>query len=72
MRAMPQSLRAVAFLAGVCVLYVLGYVAMTVTPPPWGLLWLPPMAVVAGVAWHLIERLDARLNRQTRERERRG
>ena len=69
---MPQSLRAVAFLAGVCVLYVLGYVAMSVTPSPWGLLWLPPMAVVAGAAWHLLERLDARLNRQTRERERRG
>ena len=70
---MPQSLRVVAFLAGVCVLYVLGYVAMTVTPPPWGLVWLPPMAVVAGAAWHLLERLDARLNRQPRDRgERRG
>ena len=65
---MPQSLRVVAFLAGVCVLYVLGYVAMTVTPPPWGLVWLPTMAVVAGAAWHLLERLDARLNRHTRER----
>jgi hypothetical protein len=68
---MPRSLRAVAFLAGVCVLYVLGYVAMTVTEPPWGLVWLPPLAVVGGAAWHLLERLDARVHRRVRDREER-
>jgi peptidoglycan/LPS O-acetylase OafA/YrhL len=65
---MPRLLRAAAFLAGVSVLYVAGYVAMTSTPPPWGLLWLPPLAVVAGVAWYLLERLDARLLRRARDR----
>jgi hypothetical protein len=69
---MPQSLRAVAFLAGVCVLYVLGYVALSAVPPPWGLLWLPPMAVAAGAGWHLLERLDARVRRRVRDRERPG
>jgi hypothetical protein len=65
--AMPRSLRAVAFLAGVCVLYVLGYVAMTVTAPPWGLVWVVPLAVAGGVAWHLLERLDSKYRRRTRE-----
>lgn len=65
---MPRSLRAVAFLAGVCVLYVVGYIAMTITAPPWGLLWLPPLAIAAGAAWHLLERLDAKLHRAARER----
>jgi hypothetical protein len=69
---MPQSLRAVAFLAGVCVLYVLGYAALCAMPPPWGLVWLPPMAFVAGAAWHGLERLDARLHRRSRDRERSG
>jgi len=70
---MPHSLRAVAFVAGVCVLYVIGYVALSATPPPWGLLWLPPLAVVAGAAWSLLERLDARAHRRAREHsERRG
>lgn len=70
---MPQSLRTVAFIAGVCVLYVVGYVAMSITPPPWGLVWLPPLAVAAGAAWTLLERLDARLQRRTRDRvERHG
>jgi hypothetical protein len=69
---MPWSLRAVAFVAGVSVLYVIGYVAMTVTPPPWGLVWLPPLAVVGGMAWYLLERLDARLHRRARERAERG
>jgi hypothetical protein len=70
---MPQSLRAVAFVAGVCVLYVIGYVALSLTPQPWGLVWLPPLAVLAGVAWTLLERLDARLHRRARERaERHG
>ena len=68
---MPRSLRAVAFLAGVCVLYVLGYVAMTVTPPPWGLVWLPPLAVVGGAAWYLLERLDVKAQRRVRERDER-
>jgi hypothetical protein len=67
---MPRSLRAVAFVAGVCVLYVLGYVAMTVTKPPWGLLWLPPLAVLAGAAWTALEWADARAARHARERER--
>jgi hypothetical protein len=60
----------VAFLAGVCVLYVLGYVAMTVTKPPWGLLWLPPLAVLAGAAWTALEWADARVARHARERDR--
>jgi hypothetical protein len=67
---MPRSLRAVAFVAGVCVLYVLGYVAMSVTKPPWGLLWLPPLAVLAGGAWTALERAAARMARHARERER--
>jgi hypothetical protein len=60
----------VAFVAGVCVLYVLGYVAMTVTKPPWGLLWLPPLAVLAGAAWTALEWADARTGRHARERRR--
>ena len=67
---MPRSLRAVAFVAGVCVLYVLGYVAMTVTKPPWGLLWLPPLAILAGGAWTALEWADARVARHARDRER--
>ena len=69
---MPHSLRTVAFIAGVCVLYVTGYVAMSMTPAPWGLLWLPPLAVVAGAAWHLLERYDARLHRRNRDRAERN
>jgi hypothetical protein len=69
---MPHSLRAVAFLAGVCVLYVLGYVVLSAVHPPWGLAWLPPMAVAAGALWHALERLDARLQRRERNRERQG
>ena len=65
---MPWALRAAAFLTGVCALYVLGYVAMTVTTPPWGLAWMPPLAVLGGAAWHLIERLDVKLQRRARER----
>ena len=65
---MGRSLKSVAFVAGVCVLYVIGYVALVATPPPWGLLWLPPLAVAAGAAWHLFERLDARLHRRGRAR----
>jgi hypothetical protein len=65
---MPHSLRTVAFIAGVCVLYVIGYVAMSVTPPPWGLVWLPPLAVAAGLVWTLLEHVDARLHRRTRDR----
>ena len=69
---MPHSLRAVAFVAGVCVLYVIGYVAMSVTPAPWGLVWLPPLAVAAGAAWSLLERIDARMHRRSRDRTERG
>ena len=67
---MPQSLRVVAFLAGVCVLYVLGYVVLSAVHPPWGLAWLVPMALAAGVLWHQLERLDARLHRRDRNRDR--
>jgi len=69
---MPQTLRTVVFLAGVCVLYVLGYLAMVAAPPPWGFAWLVPMAVAAGALWHLLERLDARVHRRGRDRERTG
>ena len=65
---MPHSLRSVAFVAGVCVLYVVGYLALAATPAPWGLLWLPPLAIAGGAAWHLLERIDARLHRRSRER----
>ena len=57
-----------AFIAAIVVLYVLGYVVMSATPPPWGLVWLPPLAVLAGAAWHGLERFDARLHRRSRER----
>ncbi len=57
-----------AFIAAVVVLYVIGYLVMSATPAPWGLLWLPPLAVLAGVVWHGLERLDARLHRRLRER----
>ena len=56
-----------AFLAGVCVLYVVGYMAMSATPAPWGFAWLPPLAVAGGLAWHAVERLDAHLRRKRRE-----
>ena len=69
---MPSTLRAVAFLAGVCVLYVVGYVAMTVTTPPWGLAWMPPLAVLGGATWYYLERLDVRLQRRARDRLERG
>lgn len=70
---MHGLLRTAAFLAGVSVLYVAGYVAMNATPAPWGLAWLPPLAVLAGAAWHLLEWLDARYHRRRRERgERQG
>ena len=61
-----------AFLAGVCVLYVVGYAAMSVTPAPWGFAWLPPLAVAGGVAWHGVERLDAHLRRKRRDHPERG
>jgi len=69
---MPHTLRTVVFLASVCVLFVLGYAAMSIAPPPWGLAWLPPIAVAAGALWYQLERLDARLHRRERERERHG
>lgn len=69
---MTWSLRVAAFLGGVCALYVVAYVAMTVTPPSLWPLWMVPLAVVAGAAWHALERLDARLSRRNRERERGG
>jgi hypothetical protein len=69
---MPWSLRVAAFLGGVCTLYVAGYVAMTITPPPLWPLWMAPLAVVAGAAWYALERLDARISRRNRERERGG
>jgi hypothetical protein len=51
---------------------VIGYLAMSATPPPWGLVWLPPLAVAAGAAWTLLERIDARLHRRTRDRAERS
>jgi hypothetical protein len=69
---MPHSLRAVAFLACVCVLYVLGYIVLSAVHLPWGLAWLPVMAVAAGALWHALERLDARLLRRDRNRDRQG
>ena len=65
---MPWSLRVAAFLTGVCALYVVGYLAMSFTSPPMWPLWMLPMAVAAGGAWHLLERLDARLGRRARDR----
>jgi hypothetical protein len=69
---MPWTLRVAAFLAGVCALYVLGYIVMTVTPPPLWPVWMVPLALAAGAAWYLLERLDARLSRRARERSERG
>ena len=70
---MDQSLKSAVFLAAVCVLYVIGYVVMSATPAPWGFLWLPPLAVAAGAAWHLFERIEAYFFRRRRERaERQG
>ena len=69
---MAWTLRVAAFLGGVCSLYVVGYVAMTVTPPPMWPLWMVPMAIGAGAAWYLLERLDVRLTRRARERGDRG
>lgn len=65
---MGQSLKSAVFVLAVCVLYVIGYAVMSATPAPWGLFWLPPLAVAAGAAWHLFERMDARLQRRRRER----
>ena len=69
---MPWALRAAVFLTGVCALYVTGYIAMAATEPPWGLLWMPPLAFVGGGAWYLLERLDGRLHRRNRERAEHG
>lgn len=63
---MGQSLKPAVFLVGVCGLYVIGYAVMSATPAPWGFLWLPPLAVVAGAAWHLFERIDAHFHRRRR------
>jgi len=65
---MAWSLRVAAFLGGVCTLYVVGYVGMTVTSPPLWPVWMVPVAIAAGAAWHLLERLDARMSRRNRER----
>ena len=69
---MPWTLRVAAFLTSVCALYVLGYLIMTVTPPPLWPLWMVPMALLSGGAWYLLERLDVRLSRRARERVERG
>ena len=69
---MPSVLRTMAFLAGVCVLYVVGYAAMSATPAPWGFAWLLPLAVVGGMVWYAVERLDAHLRRKRREQPERG
>ena len=61
-----------AFLAGVCSLYVVGYLAMTLTAPSLWPVWMVPMALAAGGAWYLLERLDTRLTRRARERDGRG
>ena len=57
-----------AFLVAVVALYVIGYVVMSATPAPWGLVWLPPLAVLAGAAWYGFERVEARINRRARDR----
>ena len=69
---MPDLFRVVAFLAGVSLLYVLGYVAMSVTPAPWGLVWLVPLAVLGGGAWTVLEWAETRSRRRSREHLDRG
>ena len=65
---MSQSLKSAVFVAAVCILYVIGYAVMSAAPAPWGFFWLPPLAVAAGAAWHVFERLDLKLQRRRRER----
>jgi len=62
----------VVFLAGVSLLYVFGYFAMIITPPPWGLVWLVPLALLGGGAWTALEWFDGRSRRRGRDRAERN
>jgi hypothetical protein len=54
---MPRKLRVLgAITAGAAALYAAGILAMYLTPPPLGWVWLVPLAVVAAFAMRLLER----------------
>jgi len=53
---MRRKLRALAVIvAAASALYALGTAAMVLTPPPFGWLWLFPLATAAGLACRLLE-----------------
>ena len=57
---------------GASALYAAGTVAMTLTPPPWGVAWAVPLAFAAAGAVRLIERPAEKrsLRRASRQCER--
>ena len=54
---MRRTLRTLAIVtAAASALYALGAWAMAATPPPWGIVWILPLALLAGGAARLVER----------------
>ena len=52
---MRPGIRLLGIVGGASALYAAGLIAMALTPPPWGLVWLPPLAVVTGIGMHLVQ-----------------
>ena len=53
---MRQKLRVLAVIvAAAAALYAVGTAALVLTPPPFGWLWMFPLAVVAGLACRALE-----------------
>jgi hypothetical protein len=54
---MPRKLRVLGVVTGAAsALYLLGVWLMSVTPAPWGLAWVIPLALLGGAACRMVER----------------
>ena len=65
MAAMRPGLRLLGIAVSASAVYATGAVVMAVTPSPWGLIWLLPLAVLTGIVIRAVE-----LPRERRRRRR--